>query len=207
MLKQVVAAVILCNISMFCGDAEVQAKKRGVVEQQSYPGAPEDAAAARRNLSFNGVSLSDEQQYVLAQVEARIGFRFPDGAYWYDPKTGAAGAWGGPMGGVMPAGLNLGGPMPPNCSGGGTGIFVNGRELHPMDVAAIQRMFGYAIPGRYFMDAQGNLGVEGGPVLANLYQLAQRALSGAGGGQGQSSAPRGGILSTYDKTGAYVIPH
>ena len=57
------------------------------------------------------------------------------------------------------------------------------------------------------MDAQGNLGVEGGPVLANLYQLAQRALSGAGGGQGQSSAPRGGILSTYDKTGAYVITH
>jgi hypothetical protein len=71
--------------------------------------------------------------------------------------------------------------MPPGCSGGGTGLFINGREVHPMDQVALARLFGAAPPGRYWLDAHGNLGVEGGPPLANLVQAMQQA-GGSGGG-------------------------
>ena len=70
--------------------------------------------------------------------------------------------------------------MPPNCSGGGTGVFVNGRELHPMDVTALQRIIP-VVPGRFWLDARGNGGPEGGAATFNLIALAQQA--GAGSSQ------------------------
>src|SRR5258707_11364465 len=42
--------------------------------------------------------------------------RIPDGAYWYDNRSGAAGRWGGPGIAILQPGLDPGGPMPANCS-------------------------------------------------------------------------------------------
>ena len=95
----------------------------------------------------------------------------PDRDFWYDNRTGAAGLWQGPTLGVLPAGLELGGTMPANCSGGRTGVFINGREIHPTDVMTLSS-FMLVFPGRYWADANGNFGFEGGPALANLYLLA-----------------------------------
>ncbi len=143
-------------------------------------GAAPDAAAATgpgRNVSINDVRLRDD---VLAALEQRMQVRVGDGEYWYDRACGAWGVKGGPMLGVIPALLDLGGPLAANASGGGTGVFVNGRELHPQDVAALQRL-GPVMPGRYWLDARGTGGVEGGPALFNLAMLAQQA-----GGQGKA---------------------
>jgi hypothetical protein len=68
-------------------------------------------------------------------------------------------------------------PMPPN---GNTGVFVNGRELHIMDVVAL-RQFMPVYAGRYWCDANGNGGFEGGPALWNVWQLAAaEAVAGHG---------------------------
>jgi hypothetical protein len=63
-----------------------------------------------------------------------------------------------------------------------TGVFVNGRELHPLDVIGLQGLIGQVWPGRWWVDAQGNYGVEGGPTLGNLMVLARANRSRGGGG-------------------------
>jgi hypothetical protein len=123
-----------------------------------------------RNITFNGRSLTPDQTKKLQLVEAYFGQRLPDGKYWYDNRSGAMGMWGGPAAALLPAGLGFGGPMPADASGGGTRMFVNGRELHPIDVAMLG---GRVVPGRYWLDAYGNYGIEGGPILGNLLAQAQ----------------------------------
>ncbi len=77
----------------------------------------------------------------------------------------------------LPPGLTLGGPVPADASGGGqgalTGVFINGRELHPLDVVGLQQLIGQVWPGRWWVDAQGNYGLENGPALGNLALLAR----------------------------------
>jgi hypothetical protein len=142
------------------------------------------APAGSRAIRINGQALDSRGLQTLAALEAQYRTQLPNGDYWYDPTSGGAGQWGGPGTAILPAGLVLGGPLPPNASGGGngqvTGVFINGRELHPTDFQNLVRLVGAAVPaGRYWVDAQGNAGVEGGPALGNLYAAArQRAGSG-----------------------------
>jgi hypothetical protein len=149
--------------------------------------SPEPKGGARkqstRHIRFNQRELSEQELRVFEQLEAAYRFRLPDGQYWYDPVSGASGMWGGPTAGFLPAGLSLGGKLPANASGGGTGVFVNGRELHPMDVRVLSQL-GPVLPGRWFVDRYGNVGAEGGPILFNLVAAARTARSrgsGAGG--------------------------
>ena len=86
--------------------------------------------------------------------------------------------------------------FPLDASGGDTNVFVNGRELHALDVAALMAL-GPIYPGRYWLRYDGYYGLEGGMPLGNLIMLAQQATGGAGynrsgpfghlGGDGQSS--------------------
>jgi hypothetical protein len=150
----------------------------------SAPSSTAPGSPPARRISFNGKPLSRAQLATLARLEGQG--RVPDGEYWYDAKTGAAGPWGGPALAFLPAGLDLGGPMPANASGGGqgmlTGVFINGRELHPIDVAGLQDLLGAVYPGRWWVDAQGNYGMEGGPPMGNLLVIAQaRRAAGQGG--------------------------
>jgi hypothetical protein len=110
----------------------------------------------------------------LEAVERRFRVRLPNGRFWYDNVSGAIGLWKGPTAGFALPGLNLGPRMPANCSTGGTGVFVNGRELHPVDVMAL-RQFMMVLPGRWWVDAYGNGGPEGGPAMFNLVMLARQA--------------------------------
>jgi hypothetical protein len=136
--------------------------------------------ATLRNILFNGDALTPRQLVTLEALERRYAARLPDGAYWYDNRTGAMGLWNGPAFGIVPAGLGLGGPMPPNCSGGETGVFVNGRELHPLDVASLSRI-GPVYRGRYWMNAYGDFGFENGPILGNMIALMNRRQGGVSG--------------------------
>jgi hypothetical protein len=124
--------------------------------------------------------LTREQFTKLEMMERSYGARLPDGSYWYDNRSGVMGAWNGPGVVVLPAGLGWGGAMPANCSGGGTRVFVNGRELHPVDVAALSQL-GPVYPGRYWVDSNGDYGYENGPRTGNLVALAMAARGQARG--------------------------
>ncbi len=134
-----------------------------------------------RIVFVNRARLSGQQ---IAGLENLYRVRIQNGRYWYDRFSGHWGAEGGPAAGQMHPGLNLGGPLRPDASGGGygrlTGVFFNGRELHPRDVTLLQRYVPVR-PGRYWIDARGNVGYVGGPALVNLYARAQQANAPAQG--------------------------
>jgi hypothetical protein len=155
--------------------------------------APETSShtAEGRSVTVNRSRLDDE---TIRRLEQRFHTRIPDGDYWYDRLSGAWGMAGGPTMGLTLAGLDIGGPLPANASNGTTGVFINGRELHVMDVLGLQRITGMVLPGRYWVDAQGNGGYEGGPALFNLRMLAEQA---ARGGGSLWSTPGGGVGESY----------
>ena len=138
---------------------------------------------APRRITFNGSPLDQRGWLVLTQLEALARTRLPNGDYWYDPISGVSGRWGGPAAVLLIPGLPLGGRLPANASGGGsgrlTGIFVNGRELHSDDVQALIALYGQAWPGRWWVDGFGNFGAEGGPPLGNLRQAAAASRGGS----------------------------
>lgn len=164
------------------------------------------AGVPARAVAFNGQRLDAAGLQLLQQIEARVG-PVPDGHYWYDPASGGAGLWGGPAIAYLGPGLRLGGPLPASASGGGqgrlTGVFINGRELHPLDVQGLQTL-GPVIPGRYWWDGAGNVGIERGPALFNFYALlAQRQASGGGSFYHRTDASRG--KSTYVGKGCAAV--
>jgi hypothetical protein len=127
-------------------------------------------AAQTRQVTVNRVRLTDQQ---VKTFEQRWRIQVNDGKYWYDKVSGAWGMDGGPTAGWIMPGLDLGGPLPADASAGSTGVFINGRELHVMDVAALMRL-GPVYQGRWWVDAQGTFGLEGGPPMGNLWLLAQQ---------------------------------
>ena len=172
-----------------------------------HPGAPpEDTMIMPRSLSLRAVALvafasvigvaepSEAQQGIFVNGErvvqedfvrelARFGVpmtvEVPDGEYWYDRVSGLWGVQGGPALGQMPADLDLGGTLRMDASTGGTGIVINGRELHLTEALYLQQLFGYVVPGRYWLNPMGIGGIEGGPAVFNLVALARQQGGGA----------------------------
>lgn len=140
-----------------------------------------------------GAVHSPRHQSVATQVfvnrapvdPLRLPGKVSPGRYWYDHLTGAFGGEGGPTLGLVSASLDLPGPLHADASGGGdgrlSGVFINGRELHPQDVAGLVAVLGTVVPGRYWVDARGNFGYEGGQLLGNLWALGQS--NGVGSGE------------------------
>lgn len=136
------------------------------------------ARSAERVVVVNGEALPER---TLAALENHYNTTIPGGRYWYDRYSGVWGREGGPAAGHIQAGLNLGGPLWAQASNGNTGVLVNGRRLTYAEVMALQRLVGPIRPARYWLDAHGNAGYEGGPALVNLVQ-AHRRVAGSSGG-------------------------
>ena len=155
------------------------------------------APAAAQGVFVNGVTIEDKTRQALEQA---YGVPVKPGRYWYDRVSGVWGNEGGPAMGQIHPGLQLGGPMRPDASRGDTGVFVNGRQLHRHDVAALQRCT-QVTPGRYWVLANGVGGYEGAAPSFNLAVLCGNAGGGGsstrcenyGGGQYNCSNPRTGI--------------
>ena len=167
----------------------------------SFLAAPPTFAQAPARPTGVFINRAQLSAQTLKHLEQRFQIRITPGRHWYDRMTGAWGYVGGPAAGFIPPGLDLGGPLWRQASGGRTGVIVNGRELHMLDVLALR---GYGIPvrrGRYWLNAWGVGGYEGGPPLFNLAQLARgrTAPSGHGGGRRKSA------LSSWDLTGVRVF--
>ncbi|MEZ0368998.1 MAG: hypothetical protein ACAI44_07950 [Candidatus Sericytochromatia bacterium] len=143
--------------------------------QTQAPSAPARQQNQNRRVLVNQAALSLQ---LIQQLEKQYQIQIQDGAYWYDKRSGLWGIQGGPAVGVIPAGLKLGGPLQATASAGNTGIFINGRQIHMYEAAYLQQLVGVVQPGRYWLDAQGNAGKEGGPALVNLLQVARKSNSG-----------------------------
>jgi len=130
----------------------------------------------------NGSALSD------SDIEHMIGLygQIYVGRYWYDKTSGLYGYEGKGPAGQLHAGLVIGGQLAASASGGGngalTGVFINGREIHPDEYAFLRQLFGQVLPGHFWMNAKGVGGYEGGAAFFNVAQAMRRA----GGHSGDS---------------------
>lgn len=166
---------------------EPQDSRISSTEPRDSPRIPSQAATGR-GITINGATPDANQMQTLEQLEAASATRLPDGAYWYDPVSGACGAWGAPSAMLIAAGLDLGPPLPANASNGDSGVFINNRELPDAEVRHLANLVGAPLQrGRYFVHANGDAGYEGGPVLLNLQASARRRsnTTGQNGGGGR----------------------
>lgn len=177
--------------------------QRIVAEAGRTPDAVAAASQSGHAVFFNGKPLSDAE---LQEIERKYRFAVPDGRYWYDPVCGAWGFEGGPQCGVAVAGLAYGGPLRADASGGNTGVFVNGRELHAIDISLLASLVGAVIPGRWSVDAGGNFGPDGWPKIGNIYALVQSRMSAASGGSSGDTGKYGSLVSNGSFIGFQGAP-
>jgi hypothetical protein len=141
------------------------------------------AGAGTADVVVNGRTLDATARQA---IEGRTGVSLQPGRWWYDPRSGLWGAEGQGAAGVVPAGIDVGAPLPPRASGGRGGVFFNGRNLADAEIAWL-RTLGPVWPGRYWLDATGNVGLEGQALpFANLALLAQARAGRAHGGSTRS---------------------
>ncbi len=118
----------------------------------------------------NQVLLNEQE---IQTLETLYNIRLVSGYFWYDSISGLWGIEGGPtMGQILP-GLKLGGPLRADASKSKTGVFINGREIHDLELLYLQRIFGFVNPGYYWLNAQGIGGYAGGPPQFNLNMATQ----------------------------------
>ncbi|CAH2057740.1 unnamed protein product [Thlaspi arvense] len=85
----------------------------------------------RSDVMVNGHPVAER---LVKMAEKQAGPIRP-GNYWYDYRAGFWGIMGGQCLGILPPFIEeLNYPMPENCAGGTTRVFVNGRELHQKDL-------------------------------------------------------------------------
>ena len=145
-----------------------------------------DAAAeesASKKVVINGTQLLAKD---IQTLERSYGVPLQPGRYWYDKMSGLWGFAGQPTAGQIYPGLQLGGQLKANASNGKTGVFINGRELPIIEVQYLQQL-GTVYKGRYWMNAQGVGGIEGGPPVFDLAAAARQRQGGGGGLYGGNS--------------------
>jgi hypothetical protein len=155
------------------------------------------ASAQSRGVFVNGVALDERS---AAALESAYRTRLVPGRYWYDRTSGLWGLQGGPSVGVIAPGLPLGGALDARASvgrfAGVTGVFVNGREIHPDELQYLRALYGNVVRARYWLNARGIAGYEGGPPQFNLTaarqsrqgsSTLQRGLFGSSGSDGSCS--------------------
>lgn len=152
--------IALAGFSMACSNTERGETRSDFPEQISI-------TEQHAQVSINGQAVN---QAALKLLETQYGIKVKAGQYWYDKVSGLWGYWGQHNQGVIPAGLDLAGPLPYQASGGSTKVIVNGRAIHPLELQSL-RALGPVAPGRYWLDNRGNYGYEGGPMLGNLLQF------------------------------------
>ncbi|VFQ82035.1 unnamed protein product [Cuscuta campestris] len=125
----------------------------------------------RGDVIVNGHRISDE----LVKKAERSAGKISPGQYWYDFRAGFWGVMGGPCLGIIPPFIEeFNYPMPENCTGGNTGVFVNGRELHDKDLQLLCSRGLPDLKGRsYIIEISGRvLDEDTGKELESLGKLA-----------------------------------
>lgn len=171
--------------------------------QWGIEAAAQDRHSSDTSVRINGSELTPEQ---LQEFEALCGVKPVPGDYWYDAISGLYGTMGQQAMGMMMPG-HLFGQLPGNASNGDTGVFMNGRNLTALEVNYINLLIGtQALPGRYWLDAFGNCGVEGllNP-LVNFYEVS-RFRFGSSGDNFWSSHFSAGNFDSGNTRGYVSVP-
>lgn len=171
---------------------------------------PEALLQPHRAVCCNGKILDPNQ---LRTLDMALGGTVPDGSYWYDARWGAFGRVGEGRERALPAGLDLGGPLPANASLGTTGVFINGRQLGFVEISRTPGI-PYLPRHRYWVNANGDFGIEGAAaILGNLqvkaaqavmltqFAVAAQFIGHTGGHSGRKES----ALTTWDRTGVSVF--
>lgn len=211
-LANVAGALAMAAIGA-CAPAGADAVRDAAAEPtaNASPGAnqtPADSAvAAQGGVSVNGAMLDGATRAALAQAYGAV----PDGRYWYDPLSGLWGVEKGPSVGRLMPGLALGGALRPDASVSGdgmtTGVFINGREIHPDEHALLAALFGYVNPGRYWLGPDLTGGYEGGPALFDLKASAAAVNGTNAGGPGYNRSTLFGDLMSDGQCSGYLHPN
>lgn len=117
---------------------------------------------------INGSLLDAED---LANFRMTYGVDLNPGAYWYDSRSGQFGRQGEAFLGALNPGHKFG-HLSSDASTGTSGVFINGRELQKTEAQQLSRLFCYhrTVTGRYWVNANGDMGDEGYPfVTGNIY--------------------------------------
>ncbi|XP_062218768.1 uncharacterized protein LOC133918747 [Phragmites australis] len=125
----------------------------------------------RAKVFINGYPISDR---AVRKAEKIAGPIYP-GKYWYDYRAGFWGLMGQSCLGMIPPYIpEFNYPMPKNCGGGNTGVFINGRELHQKDLDLLVGRGLPDSPGRsYRVEISGKVSDEvSGEELYCLGKLA-----------------------------------
>ena len=164
----------------------------------------QDQRPTEAQVRINGSVLTPE---LIQEFEALYQVRPVPGDYWYDAMSGLYGTMGQQATGMMMPGHLLG-ELPENASKGDTSVFINGRELTNIEVSYIARLLDtQAIPGRYWLDAFGNLGVEGLPIpLVNFYEVSRMRFGSGGGDNFWSSHFSAGNSDSGNTRGYVSVP-
>ncbi|KAI5647152.1 hypothetical protein M9H77_33157 [Catharanthus roseus] len=103
----------------------------GIMKQSFGNKSNSNIEQEKANVTVNGNLIPGR---LIEKAEKLAGPIHP-GNYWYDFRAGFWGVMGGPCLGIIPPFIEeFNYPIAANCSGGKTGIFVNGRELHRKDL-------------------------------------------------------------------------
>lgn len=143
----------------------------------------------KRVVYINNERLSDAR---LERLQRQHQVAVRNGEYWYDPVSGHWGAIGTRPLGRIAVGLQFA-RLREVASNGQSQVTINGRRLQWQEVRDLQKLIGYMQPGKYWLDAQGHIGRQGGPIIANIYRLASgnntagTAVKNASPEQGKSS--------------------
>lgn len=139
------------------------------------------APAPAADVTINGVALTQRHKDEFVQ---RYGVAPVPGSYWYDAQSGLWGVAGQAAAGFLLPGHDYG-TLSADASSGRTNIFLNGRQMPQSEVLVFGALVGAILPGRYWLDGQGNFGYEGMPIPAgNLYIMAAASAGAYGGGGG-----------------------
>jgi hypothetical protein len=152
-----------------------------------------------KDVFVNEVKLAPKK---IKALEALYRTKLVSGSFWYDSLSGLWGLKEGPAIGQILSGLQIGGTLRADASKGGTGVFINKREIHPMEKIFLQRLFGFVKPGRYWLNAKGMGGIEGGPAQFNL-----RAMMSGGVGKHWLKRTPGGSLGGDGNCSYYNHPN
>lgn len=155
-----VAAALVVTVAQVASGGRITGQGLGIGSSSSFVAI----------VYINGVRLKPEQIGLLDAA----GIELHTGRYWYDGRCGALGPEGAGVTGFAPASLDLGGGiLRPDSSGGHTGIFINGRQLHVSDVISLGAKGVSLKPGRYWLDDDGRGGAEGDMSSFVLTQIAK----------------------------------
>lgn len=131
---------------------------------------------------INDTELCSRQ---ISEFEHTYGQKTKPGRYWYDKTCGLFGVFGQPALAYLRPGHEYG-TLIRNASNGNTRVLINNRELTQLEYMMLCQLVGTVVfPGSYWLDAQGNAGIQGNPFpMVNLALVAQQhAQQGTNGGR------------------------